>query len=275
MPMKTPFIQRGQRWALIFSLLLPFEHAMGQFVELTAEIEITDWDGLFFFDKLNNWPGSAGQPSIFTDRQKRHCVVGRNIWMIESESGDSKRTWWFTGTNIIQHSVVIKDGSESTRTRSDESIDGNPGRPVRQADLTGFDVVATVCWQAFCSGPVLRRKSHRIFPPSAFWKESSIVYSGWSEQTEVFGDSLGLPKSIHLVTTNNQSVFQYQAHRATNVLGWNFPLEVFGVQYKPTRTNGWELHLTVKGKVTAIGVGAEPQIPSKVVEAANSMENKK
>ena len=101
------------------------------------------------------------------------------------------------------------------------------------------------------------------------------MYSGWSEQTEVFGDSLGLPKSIHLVTTNNQSVFQYQAHRATNVLGWNFPLEFFGVQYKPTRTNGWELHLTVKGKVTAIGVGAEPQIPSKVVEAANSMENKK
>jgi len=87
-------------------------------------------------------------------------------------------------------------------------------------------------------------------------------------QTEVFRDSLGLPKSIQLVTTNNQSVFQYQVHRSTNVLGWNFPLEFFGVQYVPTRTNGWKVHLTLKGKVTAIGVGAEPQIPAKVVRAA-------
>lgn len=241
---------------------------MGQFVEITAEIEITDWDGLFFFNKLNKWPGSAGQPSIFTDRQKRRCVVGSNIWMIESESGESKVTRWFTGTNIIQHSVMLNDGSESTSTRTVESIDGNPGRPVREADLMGFDLPAIVCWEAFCSAPVLNRRSHQMFPPSAFWKESSIVYSGWSEQTEVFGDSLGLPKSIHLVTTNNQSVFQYQVHRSTNVLGWNFPLEFFGVQYVPTRTNGWKLHLTVKGKVTAIGVGAEPQIPSKVVKAA-------
>jgi hypothetical protein len=44
-------------------------------------------------------------------------VVGSNTWMIESEFRDSKVTRWFTGTNIIQHSVVIKDGSESTSTR--------------------------------------------------------------------------------------------------------------------------------------------------------------
>ncbi len=269
MLMKTPFIQRVQRWALIFSLLLPFERAMGQFVELTAEVEITDWDGLFFFDKLGRWPGLAGQPSIFTGGQQRRCVVGLNTWMIASEWGDSKVTRWFTGTNIIQHSVMIKDGSESTSTSSEESMDGNPGRPVHEADLMGFDLPATVCWQAFCSGPVLKRESHHIFPPSAFWKETSIVYSGWSEQSEVFGDTLGLPKSIQLMTTNNQSVFQYQVHRSTNVLGWNLPLEFFGVQYAPTRTNGWKLHFTVKGKVTAISVGHEPQIPAMVVKASN------
>ena len=267
--MNTLFMQRTQRWALMFSLLFASERAMAQFVELTAEIEITDWDGLFFFDKLNQWPGPAGQPSIFTDRHKRRCVVGSNTWMIESEFRDSKVTRWFTGTNIIQHTVVIKDGSESTSTTSDESIDGNPGRPVREADLMGFDLAATVCWQAFCSGPVFKRESHQIFPPSGFWKESSLVYTGWSEQTEVFRDRLGLPKSIDLVTTNNQFIFRYQVHRSTNIMGWTFPSEFFGVQYLPTRTNGWKLHVTLKGKVTAIGVGAEPQIPAKVVKAAN------
>lgn len=252
----------------MFCLLVPLGRATAQFVELTAEIEINDWDYWLLHDKNPAYPQVGKAPSIFTKSQTRRCVVGTNTWMIESEFGNSKATRWFTGTNIIQHSVSTHDDFTSPSTRSYESVDGNPGRPVRVADLMGFDLPATVCWQAFCSGPVLKREGRQIYPPSAFWKESSIVYSGWSDQTEVFNDGLGLPKSINLFTTNNQSIYQYQVSRSTNLLGWNFPLEFYGVQYLPTRTNGWKLHLTVKGKVNIIGVGTEPQIPAKVKKAA-------
>ena len=79
---------------------------------------------------------------------------------------------------------------------------------------------------------------------------------------------MGLPNSINLTTTDDQSIFQYQVRQSTNLLGWNIPLEFYGVQYLPTSTNGWKLHLTVKGKVTAIGVGIKPQIPAEMQKAA-------
>jgi len=71
------------------------------------------------------------------------------------------------------------------------------------------------------------------------------------------------------VSTNNQPIFQYQVRQSTNVLGWNFPLEFYGVQYLPTGTNNWKLHLTLKGRVTAIGISSKPEIPAdtmKVIE---------
>jgi hypothetical protein len=56
------------------------------------------------------------------------------------------------------------------------------------------------------------------------------------------------------------------------VLGWNFPLEFYLVQYQPARlraktspdrprTNSWELQLTAKGRVTSIKEGTAPEIP--------------
>ena len=136
----------------------------------------------------------------------------------------------------------------------------------------GFDLPGNICWLAFCSGSFLKHEGRKINSPSAFWKESSIVSSGWSDQTDVFKDSLGLPNSINLITTNNQSIFQYQVRQSTNLLGWNFPLEFYGVQYLPTGANGWKLHLTIKGKVTAISVGSKPQIPAEVLKAAEKSQ---
>ncbi|HXJ76377.1 MAG TPA: hypothetical protein VNM37_26195, partial [Candidatus Dormibacteraeota bacterium] len=81
----------------------------------------------------------------------------------------------------------------------------------------------------------------------------------------VFNDDLGLPKSINLVVTNNQSVFQYQVRQSTNVLGWNFPLEFHGVQQLPAGTNTWKLHMTIRGKVTSIHPGQNPEIPAEVM----------
>ena len=94
-----------------------------------------------------------------------------------------------------------------------------------------------------------------------------MVYSGWSDQTTVFKDGLGLPKSLDLIATNNQPIFQYQVHKSTNVLGWNFPLEFYCVQYLPTGTNLLKLHLTTKGKLTSIKEGTKPEIPVEAQQA--------
>ena len=131
----------------------------------------------------------------------------------------------------------------------------------------GFNVSARISWLVFCSAPTLKQEGRRIFPPSDLWKESSIFYSGWSDSTRVFQDTLGLPRSIELVSTNGQPIFQYQVRRSTNILGWHIPLEYYGVQYEPTRTNGWKVHLTFKGKVTSIGPATAPEISTEVMKA--------
>jgi hypothetical protein len=267
-------------------LLFPLLCGAAQFVELTAVIEVNDWDYWFFCDRLGKYPGEERVPSIFRESQTRRCVVGENTWMIETDFPSFNVKRWFTGTNIIEYTVIKKETPEAVIRRMSEhsplvlrappagykfthiyeSVDGNPGRPVRVADVMGFDLPATVSWLAFCSGPALKREGRRIFPPSAFWKESRIAYSGWSDVTEVFKDGLGQPKSINLVATNNQSIFQYQVRQSTNVLGWNFPLEFYGVQYLPTDTNSWKLHLTLTGRVTSIGAGTEPEFPADVMK---------
>lgn len=285
--MKRILIKQVQGWALILCLLAPFRSGAAQFVELTAEIQCCDWDYMFFCDRLGKYPGEAGTPSIFTKTQTGRCVVGDDTWMIESTFQTFDTTRWFTGTNIIAHTVITKQPpdalarqiSESTKlaigaappvghryTKVHDSVDGNPGRPGGVADLMGFDLPASISWLAFCSGPALKREGRRIFPPSPMWKESSIAYSGWSDSTEVFKDGLGLPRNINLLSTNGQSIFQYQVRQSTNVLGWSIPLEFYGVQYLPTGTNGWKLHLTFKGRVTSIGPASKPEIPADVMK---------
>ena len=288
--MKITLNRQALELASTLSLAFALQCGAAQFVELKAEVEIEDWDALFLFDKVGKWPGSDHPPSIFRQRPTERCVVGANTWLLETTSENMKLTYWFTGTNIIVHTLVtrqtpddfIKRASEISKlamtsvpvghryTRIYESVDGNPGRPVRVADLMGFDITAKVCWLAFCSAPSLKHEGRKIYPPSDFWKESSLVWSGWSDHTEVFQDSLGLPKTMTLVTTNNQCIFQYQVHTSTNVLGWNFPLEFYGVQYLPTGTNAWKLAQTLKGKVTAIGAAAEPRIPAEVMKAVGN-----
>jgi hypothetical protein len=125
-----------------------------------------------------------------------------------------------------------------------------------------------MCWLALCSGPALKRTGRQLFPPSDLWKELLPAPAGFTDKTVLFEDGLGLPRSIELFTPKDQLIFQYQVRQTTSVLGWNFPLEFYGVQYRPSQTNGWEVQLTVKGRVTAIGVGAEATVRSLFERAA-------
>jgi hypothetical protein len=50
---------------------------------------------------------------------------------------------------------------------------------------------------------------------------------------------------------------EYPVRSATNILGWNIPLEFYLLQYIRgpwPKTNAWQLHLSAKGKVTSVRI---------------------
>ena len=282
--MKNSLIIQVWKSALTLGLGLPLQGGAAQFVELKADIESVAW-----FRGTENRP-----PTVHPKTLPTRCVVGTNSWLIEIEFDTQRNTWWFTGTNLIEWSVVTHETPEETKAlfrkaaqqgtsmlglapnfppvgarfnRTSESADGNPGRLPRISDL--LHMPARIAWLAFCSGPALKRDGRRIFPPGDLWKEYITAPSGFADKTDVFEDNLGLPKTVDLYTTTRQPVLQYRVATSTNVLGWDFPLEFYLAQYRPVDTNGWQLDLTAKGKVTVIGPGTQPQIPP---EAAKVLE---
>jgi len=126
-------------------------------------------------------------------------------------------------------------------------------------------------WLAFCSGSYLKQANHRLYPPSAFWKESVVHRGDWVDIVSTFQDDLGLPVRIDLQTTNSQRVFLYQVHEVTNTMNCTFPSEFSGVQYW---LNGrtCELYLTIRGRLKTIHEGTEPQIPPEVWNAIRKQD---
>lgn len=274
--MKNAFLQKWtRRWILALHLLAPMHCGAAQFVDLTVQMEINTWSYWLLQDQRSQ----SGQESIFDKTVTVHCVIGTNSWLMEGDFYRNSFTkLWFTGTNIIEETVITQEPSEAElkqphvikfgltsppvgqkTTRTYETADGNPGRPVRVGDL--MKLRGNICWLALCSGPALKREGRQLFPPSVLWKQLVSAPAGFTDKTTVFEDGLGLPRSIELFTPEQRRIFQYQVRQTTNFNGWEIPLEFYGMQYQPAETNGWELHLTFKGKVTAIGVGSEPQTP--------------
>ena len=135
--------------ATLACLSSPIQLAAAQFVDLTGEIEVTEWNS----KGVRTWPTLV------------HCVVGTNSWQMDGDfSRNATVTLWFTGTNLVEHSVVTKNLSQeflklasrpgfpaigspaigSQSSRAVDSLDGNPGRPVRQADQ--LTTAACIAW---------------------------------------------------------------------------------------------------------------------------------
>ena len=280
--MKTAYLRdHRQSWILLLCLVFHLSGAAAQFVDLTVQLETDDWDYWFFQDRPAVARTGSEDRSLFRKPATVHCVIGTNTWLMEGGdfSQNAKVTCWFTGTNIVQHSVITQEVPDSVTkliaqtsrfaltsppvgqqsTRIYETIDGNPGRPIRVTDL--LELRGRICWLAFCSGSALKREGRQLFPPSDMWKEVVPAPNGFTDTTTCFKDELGLPRSVELFEPQGRRAFQYQVHQTTNIAGWEIPLEFYGVQYRAAQTNGWEVQSTFKGRVTAIGVGREPEPP--------------
>ena len=252
------------------------------FIELTAEIELNDWSYWFLDDRRDFLGTATSQRSIFQEPLKVRCVIGTDSWLMEGPFvRNAIVTRWFTGSNLVEQTRITSPVSipgapnnfdlrassppvGQLTTRTHETADGNPGRPVRVEDLFR-DASGKVCWLAFFSGRALKREGRRIPLPSALWKQ---FFSGehFSDDVTHFEDPLALPKSIEVYQANQHLLLNYQVRSSTNILGWNIPLEFYLLQYRPSqlpRTNSIELHLTAKGKVTGVRLGSAPAIEQK------------
>jgi hypothetical protein len=275
MRMKPLSALRTKGAAFLFSMALAItSHAAGQFVDLVTEVQ------------LYNWGSNRAVVS------QVRCLVGTNSWLMEGDFiRNGRQTWWFTGTNLVESTVITKaipvgaipgshlvgrspqPGERSARVY--ESPDGNPGKPVRQVDLLGV-MSARLCWLAFCSGPCLKTPGRKVFPPNDLWKEIINAPSGFADHVTAFEDTLALPKNVDLCTQDGQPVFQYRVTASTNVCGWNVPLEFYAAQYQHVflpeshrfTTNGWELGFTAKGRIIQIGPGKPPALPKEVLAGA-------
>jgi len=286
-------INRKNVWRSVFicliaslSVSLQLASPAAQFADLTAEIEINNWS-YWFFEDLKGVSARTGMPpkSVFVTGKTARFVVGTNTWMMEGGFyNNANVTRWFTGTNIIERAIITAQPPDPPKAplslvvlsppvghewrKVHDSSDGNPGRPVRVEDL--MEVHGKIGWLAFFSGASLKRADHQIFPPDDIWKERCACSGVFIDKTVVFEDGLGLPKSMDLYTEKGQLIFQYQVRQSTNVLGWNFPLEFYLVQYGPAhwpRTNSWEVELTAKGRLISIGRGDEHQVTPEVPNA--------
>jgi hypothetical protein len=255
-------------------LLFPLNSNAQQLVDLTAEIDYTSWSYHFYVDSLPH--AETNPPTIFQKNQIVHCVVGTNGWFMESDAWlfNGKEQYWFTGTNVIELGEITRshkdDGGSLPPAGQqlvdvDQSLDGNPGRPIRVADI--FTLPTQIPWLAFCSGSALKSNGRHLYPLSDIWKQTINAPTGFSDQTTVFKDALGLPIDMKLFAQTSQPIFQYQVHQTTNVMGWNFPLEFYMVQYEPDGANSWMVSFTARGRITAIGPGTKPQIPESVLKA--------
>src|SRR5262249_37969704 len=149
------------------------------------DIEINDCD--FWLVRDRTRPGVDEMPnlsskSIFPKGDTIRCVVGTSTWLMEGDFvRNANVTQWFTGTNIIERTVItsaVPDAETkrlaaisrfalstppvgSSHIRTYESNDGNPGRPIRVMDLLQLN--GRIAWLAFCSGSVLKHSGRRLF----------------------------------------------------------------------------------------------------------------
>jgi hypothetical protein len=189
----------------LLTLLSLVRHAAAQFVEISADIEITTYRS-----DLPNAEATA-TPKTFSVL----CITGTNRWRIENDwSRGGLNKWFFDGTNIYESLQVIKPPPEDfqehlkstlhfatvpfEQARSNLTINiwnSRDGNPLGDAGVN-------IPWLAFCSGQYLKRDERLIALPCEILRHTPDRYA-YADKTETFQDSFGLPRSIDLFLSTN------------------------------------------------------------------------
>lgn len=291
--MERANINRTLGW-LVFGLMFAIQLGSAQFVEISAEIELTTW-------QEDHPEGAASAtPALFSVV----CVTGRKGWRIEHDrikSADLK--WHFDGTNVYDSIRVTQPMSEERKeriarttkfalapvevARSNVTIHIHPSRDGHPLG----DLAVNIPWLAFCSGPYLKSEGRIIPLPVALLRHTRDRFA-YSDKTETFADDFGLPRRVDLFTSKSLLessednfdrenflgdryaaykkrllasfeegvlTFHYAVSESTNFLGWNFPtkFEFFQKGRRYEQNGNW--FFRGRGRVKFVRPSAEPQ----------------
>jgi hypothetical protein len=143
-------------------------------------------------------------------RWTARCVIGREGWSIENSfSPNAVNTYFFDGTNVLHTSKITAKANipESIRKRLplgvSEALDREPNESdwiflaISPGDLPLNNFGVQLPWLAFCSGGYLS-KPGRVVPLLSPLIRAAPGAFGFRDETEAFGDGLGLPREIQL-----------------------------------------------------------------------------
>ena len=246
--------------AVCAALLLATVAPAAQFVEVAAEMEMTSW----------RYQEETGLPLKKSRTFSVRCVVGTNTWLIENHARTNViESIWFVGGTIVRQNTY----QDSTLA---EPVYRSLRRGMRTANFVsapdGYpsgDLFLNLPWFAFCSGPYLARPGRAVPLPTPAQDRAAFGFTG---ETTLFADSLGLPKRATFHTAQRQLKCDYQVQQSTNVLGWNFPTAFTVVQNEPDTFGHWQKQLTISGRVTLIQPAQSPDLPEDLRERLEEWE---
>jgi hypothetical protein len=198
--MKRPLVNRMQIIALLLCLLFQVRDGAAQFVEISAQIELTSYRS----GQTNAEAGAKPRTISVT------CIIGTNEWRIENDwSQNAVVKWFFDGTNVFETLQITKPPPLEVQ----ETLKRSSGPVMAPFDTARSNLTINIWpatdghplgdegvnlpWLAFCSGKYLAREGRLIPLPCEILRHTPDRYA-YSDKTETFQDSLGLPRSIDL-----------------------------------------------------------------------------
>jgi hypothetical protein len=234
-----------------------------QYVQIEADFELTT------YRSGDTDAAAEAKPIAFSVQ----CITSTSEWRIDHNffkmTGDSDRwdwnRWFYDGANVYSRLKVVSPFSGTNATVNIwPSEDGCPlGDPA-----------VNITWLAFCSGSYLNRPGRLVPLPLDVLRHTPDRF-GYSDSTERFNDSFGLPKSVDLISSQELVresalqfhkgwflegrygefdrtmqvpegvlTFHYSVTASTNFLGTTFPLRFeFYQKGRPYQQNGdWDRH---------------------------------
>ena len=234
-----------------------------QFVEISARVETIEW----------RYQEETGLPLKNLRTHTLRCIVGKDQWLIEnlSRSNITESTWYLQGMIVRQVAYNSTDDvtADGTGYRGYRRGARNVGLLASPEGYPEGDMLVNATWFAFCSGPFLQKSARGVPLPTA--GPSQTVF-GLTNETRLFADALGLPRSATFYAPPRELKCRYEVPLSTNVLGWNFPLAFTAEQRAPDRFGKWERNLTINGRITEIRSVPKLEVPEEILERIQNPE---
>jgi hypothetical protein len=183
--------------------------AASMVVAWSLQARETPWiEARFSVTATNFSPAGAEREFSWSGR----CVTGPGSWLMEIKVANTDMTCFFGGRNILEVSKIIAKPELPEQLKAllspglvkDMERAPKPGDwlflTISPGDVPLDGIHVELPWLAFCSGGYLHQRGRVLPLPGELARFSPDAF-GYEDQTEVFRDKLGLPRSIDFRTS--------------------------------------------------------------------------